>query len=136
MACKGSAVRTRLAPLVGNVALARLLGNKSLPDSRFFVSICLKSGAVWADLAVIRMNFMAVLTVRMSDDRHSRLKELAASKGVSVNKTIEELITVALVKFDTHNRFKATARGSTVIDLEILDELDRLESQSKQLSVN
>jgi predicted transcriptional regulator len=47
---------------------------------------------------------MAVLTVRMPDDRHSRLKELAASQGVSVNKMIEELTTVALVEFDTHNR--------------------------------
>jgi hypothetical protein len=34
---------------------------------------------------------MAVLTVRMPDDRHSRLKALAASQGVSVNKMIEEL---------------------------------------------
>jgi plasmid stability protein len=45
---------------------------------------------------------MAVLTVRMPDDRHSRLKALAASQGVSVNKMIEELTTVALVEFDTH----------------------------------
>jgi plasmid stability protein len=75
---------------------------------------------------------MAVLTVRMPDDRHSRLKELAASQGVSVNKMIEELTTVALVEFDTHNRFKArAARGSAARGLEILDELDRLESQSK-----
>ena len=36
---------------------------------------------------------MAVLTVRMPDDRHSRLKALAASQGVSVNKMIEELTT-------------------------------------------
>ena len=42
---------------------------------------------------------MAVLTVRMPDDRHSRLKALAASQGVSVNKMIEELTTVALVEF-------------------------------------
>jgi plasmid stability protein len=45
---------------------------------------------------------MAVLTVRMPDDRHSRLKALAASQGVSVNKMIEELTTAALVEFDTH----------------------------------
>ena len=42
---------------------------------------------------------MAVLTVRMPDDRHSRLKALAASQGISVNKMIEELTTVALVEF-------------------------------------
>jgi plasmid stability protein len=71
---------------------------------------------------------MAVLTVRMPDDRHSRLKALAASQGVSVNKMIEELTTAALVEFDTHNRFKARAdRGSAARGLEILDELDRIE---------
>jgi plasmid stability protein len=63
---------------------------------------------------------MAVLTVRMPDDRHSRLKALAASQGVSVNKMIEELTTAALVEFDIHNRFKARAdRGSTARGLEI-----------------
>ena len=72
---------------------------------------------------------MAVLTVRMPDDRHSRLKALAASQGVSVNKMIEELTTVALAEFDAHNRFKVrAARGSASRGLEILDELDRLES--------
>jgi plasmid stability protein len=69
---------------------------------------------------------MAVFTVRMPDDRHAKLKALAARKGVSVNKMIEELTTVALVEFDTHNRFKArAARGSAVRGLEILDELDK-----------
>jgi plasmid stability protein len=72
---------------------------------------------------------MAVLTVRMPDDKHSRLKQLAASQGISVNKMIEELSTIALVEFDTHNRFKArAARGSAARGLEILEELDRLES--------
>jgi plasmid stability protein len=75
---------------------------------------------------------MAVLTVRMPDDRHLRLKALAASKGVSVNKIIEELTTVALVEFDTHNRFKArAARGSAARGLEILNELDQLESSTE-----
>jgi plasmid stability protein len=69
---------------------------------------------------------MAVFTVRIPDDRHAKLKALAARKGVSVNKMIEELTTVALVEFDTHNRFKArAARGSAVRGLEILDELDK-----------
>jgi plasmid stability protein len=73
---------------------------------------------------------MAVLTVRMPDDRHLRLKALAASQGVSVNKMIEELTTAALVEFDTHNRFKARAdRGSAARGLEILNELDSLESK-------
>jgi plasmid stability protein len=81
---------------------------------------------------------MAVLTVRMPDDQHSRLKQLAASQGVSVNKMIEELTTVALVEFDTHNRFKArAARGLAVRGLEILDELDQTSAapKSSQLEI-
>ena len=37
----------------------------------------------------------------MPDDRHSRLKALAASQGVSVNKMIEEFTTAALVEFES-----------------------------------
>ena len=74
---------------------------------------------------------MAVLTVRMPDDRHSRLKALAASQGISVNKMIEQLTTAALVEFDTHNRFKARAdRGSAARGLEILDELDKIDIET------
>ena len=31
---------------------------------------------------------MATLTIRMPDDKHSRLKQLAESRGISVNKLI------------------------------------------------
>ncbi len=42
---------------------------------------------------------------------------------------IEELTTVALAEFDAHNRFKVrAARGSAARGLEILDELDKLDS--------
>jgi predicted transcriptional regulator len=70
---------------------------------------------------------MATLTVRIPDDKHLRLKQLAKSKGISINKLIEELSTVALAEFDTHNRFKLlAARGSVSRGLEILDKLDTL----------
>jgi predicted transcriptional regulator len=70
---------------------------------------------------------MATLTVRISDDKHLRLKQLAQSKGISINKLIEELSTVALAEFDTHNRFKLlAARGNVNRGLEILDKLDTL----------
>jgi predicted HicB family RNase H-like nuclease len=52
---------------------------------------------------------MATLTVRIPDDKHLRLKQLAQSKGISINKLIEEISTVALAEFDTHNRFKLMA---------------------------
>jgi predicted transcriptional regulator len=68
---------------------------------------------------------MATLTVRIPDDKHLRLKELAESQGVSVNKLIEELSTIALVEFDTYTRFKLmAARGNVTEGLKILDKLD------------
>jgi hypothetical protein len=70
---------------------------------------------------------MATLTVRIPDDKYLRLKQLAQSKGISINKLIEELSTVALAEFDTHNRFKLlAARGNVSRGLEILDKLDTL----------
>jgi len=36
---------------------------------------------------------MATLTIRLPDDKHTRLKELAQSRGISVNKLMEELST-------------------------------------------
>jgi predicted transcriptional regulator len=70
---------------------------------------------------------MATLTVRIPDDKHLRLKQLAEAKGVSVNKLIEELSTIALAEFDTYNRFKLlAARGNVSRGLEILDKLDTL----------
>ncbi|MBD2626481.1 toxin-antitoxin system HicB family antitoxin [Trichormus variabilis] len=70
---------------------------------------------------------MATLTVRLPDDKHNRLKELAQAKGISVNKLIEELSTIALAEFDTHTRFKAmAATGNPEEGLRILDKLDVL----------
>jgi predicted transcriptional regulator len=70
---------------------------------------------------------MATLTVRIPDDKHLRLKQLAETRGISLNKLIEELSTVALTEFDTHNRFKLmAARGSVSRGLELLDKLDTL----------
>jgi len=68
---------------------------------------------------------MATLTIRIPDDKHERLKELAKSKGISVNKLIEELSTIALSSFDAETRFKAmAASGSPEAGLKILDILD------------
>lgn len=70
---------------------------------------------------------MATLTIRLPDAKHNRLKELAQAKGISVNKLIEELSTIALAEFDTHTRFKAmAATGNPEEGLRILDKLDVL----------
>ncbi|MEL6605748.1 MAG: toxin-antitoxin system HicB family antitoxin [Cyanobacteria bacterium J06614_10] len=70
---------------------------------------------------------MATLTVRLPDDKHERLKAFAQSRGMSVNKLIEELSTVALAEFDTFTRFKAmAAAGYSKEGLKILDKLDSM----------
>ena len=68
---------------------------------------------------------MATLTIRLPDDKHTRLKELAQSRGISVNKFMEELSTIVLAEFDAYNRFKVMAsRGDIQEGLRILDKLD------------
>jgi predicted transcriptional regulator len=69
---------------------------------------------------------MATLTIRLSDEKHSRLRQLAERRKVSVNKLIDELSTVALAEFDAETRFRARAAlGSPEEALRLLDELDR-----------
>jgi predicted transcriptional regulator len=70
---------------------------------------------------------MSTLTIRLPEDKHNRLKELAQAKGISVNKLIEELSTIALVEFDAYTRFKAmAATGNSEEGLRILAKLDAL----------
>jgi predicted transcriptional regulator len=70
---------------------------------------------------------MATLTIRLPDDKHTRLKELARTRGISVNKLIEELSTLALAEFDAQTRFKAMAtKGSSSEGLRLLAKLDSL----------
>lgn len=69
---------------------------------------------------------MATLTVRLPDDKHERLKALAAHKKVSVNKLVEELSTQALAEFDSEVRFRAlAAKGNVKKGLKHLDKLDK-----------
>lgn len=68
---------------------------------------------------------MATLTIRLPDDKHERLKELARRRNLSVNKLIEELSTIALAEFDAETRFRAmAAKGSVEAGLTLLDKLD------------
>ena len=69
---------------------------------------------------------MATLTIRLSDDKHERLRRLAERRKISMNKLIDELSTVALAEFDTETRFRARAvLGSREQGLALLDLLDR-----------
>ncbi|MCB2261626.1 MAG: type II toxin-antitoxin system HicB family antitoxin [Candidatus Thiosymbion ectosymbiont of Robbea hypermnestra] len=68
---------------------------------------------------------MATLTVRIPNDKHSRLKALAQYRHVSVNKLVEELSTQALAEFDSEVRFRAlAAKGNRSKGLALLDKLD------------
>ena len=70
---------------------------------------------------------MGTLTIRLPDDKHTTLKELAQTRRISVNKLIEELSTIAIAEFDAHTRFKAMgATGKPEEGLRILAKLDDL----------
>ena len=67
---------------------------------------------------------MSTLHLRIPDEKHQRLKELAKAKNISVNKLMEELATMALAEYDLETRFKVRAsRGSKEKALEVLEKL-------------
>ena len=68
---------------------------------------------------------MAAFMVRISDDKHQRLKQLAKARAMSLNKLMEELSTIALAEFDAETRFKAlAAQGNPERGISLLDKLD------------
>jgi len=76
---------------------------------------------------------MATLTIRLTDEKHARLRQLAERRKISVNKLIDELSTVALAEFDAETRFRARAAlGSPEAALRLLDDLDRRMSSKDQ----
>ena len=69
---------------------------------------------------------MSTLTIRLPDEKHARLRELARQRGISVNRLMDELSTIALAQHDTEMRFQVlTAKGSLKKGLKVLDKLDR-----------
>lgn len=72
---------------------------------------------------------MTTLTIRMPDDKASRLKALARRRNISVNKLIEELSTIALTEYDAQVSYEVrAARATAAQGLALLDELDKLET--------
>jgi hypothetical protein len=68
---------------------------------------------------------MGTLTIRIPDDKHARLKTLASSRGISLNKLFEEFSTQAIAESDAYTRFQAyAAQGDSKRSLELLDKLD------------
>ena len=68
---------------------------------------------------------MSTLIIRLPDDKHQRLRELARHRSVSINKLMEELATISITEFDAETRFRTlAARGSAKQGLALLDKLD------------
>lgn len=69
---------------------------------------------------------MSTLTIRLPETKHQRLKAFARSRGISLNKLVEEWATVALAQEDAENRFRLrAARGRPGVGLSLLDKLDQ-----------
>jgi hypothetical protein len=75
---------------------------------------------------------MSTVTPRPPDDTCERLKQLAASRGISLNKLMEERGTAAFAAYDAETRFHALAAG---VDRErTLGVLDRLAADRARAS--
>lgn len=69
---------------------------------------------------------MSTLTIRLPESKHARLRHLAESRGVSINKLMDELATVALAQHDVELRFRSlAATGSVRRGLQLLDKIEK-----------
>jgi hypothetical protein len=69
---------------------------------------------------------MSTLTIRIPETKHARLRLLAEAKGISLNRLMDELATVALAEYDAETRFRArAARGRREEGLALLGKLER-----------
>ena len=76
---------------------------------------------------------MATVTIRLPDAHRDRLAAMAAHRGVSLNKLMEEFSVRALAEHDTEVRFRMrAAQGDAARGLGVLDKLDRLHAEVDQ----
>jgi predicted transcriptional regulator len=69
---------------------------------------------------------MATLTIHLPDEKHERLLKLAERRQISMDKLIDELLTIALADFGVETRFHTRAAlGSHEEGLKLFDILDR-----------
>jgi predicted transcriptional regulator len=52
---------------------------------------------------------MSALTIRMTDEKYSRLKQLSVARKISMNRLVDEMATIMLTEFDAETRFQARA---------------------------
>ena len=55
---------------------------------------------------------MSALTVRLSDDKHNRLRQLAKVRSITINGLIDETVTLMLAEFDAEVRYRIRAQRS------------------------
>jgi predicted transcriptional regulator len=73
---------------------------------------------------------MSVVTLRLPDDQHQRLKSMAQARGLSLNKLLEQLSAQALTENDIELRYRRlAASGSIKRGLELLDKLDQADQR-------
>lgn len=79
---------------------------------------------------------MTAITIRLPDEAHARLKELAKQRKMSMNKLFEEMATITLTEFDAETRFRLRAsKGSAKHGLELLETLrERHKKSGKTLT--
>lgn len=69
---------------------------------------------------------MSVVTLRLPEDQHQRLKAMAQARGISLNKLFEQLTAQALTENDIELRYRRlAASGSVQRGLELLSEIDQ-----------
>ena len=66
------------------------------------------------------------VTLRLPEQRHQRLKAMAQSRGISLNKLFEQLTAQALTENDIEIRYRRIATtGSAERGLALLDQIGR-----------
>ncbi len=71
---------------------------------------------------------MTALTIQLSDGTAQRLRALANSRGISLDRLLEEVSEAALTAHDTEARFRAmAAKGDREAAWEVLARLNRNE---------
>ena len=71
---------------------------------------------------------MTAWTVRLPDEKHRRLKALAKSRGMPLNRLIDEVTTLMLAEFDAETRFRLRAErgmGKTDVGIRLLESKTR-----------
>ncbi len=73
---------------------------------------------------------MSVVTLRLPDDQHQRLKSMAQARGLSLNNLLEQLYAQTLTENDIELRYRRlAATGSVKRGLELLDKLDHADQR-------